>query len=221
MFGAIWKGIKGAASAIGLGDLLGGAGAGYGAYRGQQLANEANLQIARENREFQREMSNTAYQRAAADLDAAGLNRILALGKPASTPAGNVAQMQSALGAGVSSAMGMKRLRKDLELADANIQLIGAQKEKVQAEKTGQDQVNRIRQPTSDTVGTIWDSLIDTFMHDKHMYELNQANKQIQKLAKPKKRKWYPRQKVPWEKSSSKGIPWSKDSRFRVDPRNH
>nr|QJB19336.1 MAG: DNA pilot protein [Microvirus sp.] len=37
---------------------------------------------------FQAAMSNTAYQRAAADLEAAGLNRTLAFGTPASTPGG-------------------------------------------------------------------------------------------------------------------------------------
>jgi hypothetical protein len=40
-------------------------------------------------------MSNTAHQRAAKDLEKAGLNRILAVTQPASSPGGNMAQVQS------------------------------------------------------------------------------------------------------------------------------
>ena len=82
----------GAIAGLGLaGDVIGGL---FGK-SGQSSANRTNLRIARENREWQERMSNTAYQRAAADLEKAGLNRILAIGQPSSTPAGNVATMQN------------------------------------------------------------------------------------------------------------------------------
>ncbi len=63
--------------------------------RGQRKANKTNLQIAREQMAFQERMSSTAYQRATKDLSAAGLNRILALGSPATAPAGALATMQN------------------------------------------------------------------------------------------------------------------------------
>lgn len=62
---------------------------------GQSRANRQNAALARDQMAFQERMSNTAYQRAAKDLSKAGLNRILALGSPASSPGGQTAQMQN------------------------------------------------------------------------------------------------------------------------------
>lgn len=75
--------------------------------KGQSSANKTNERIARENREFQERMSNTAYQRSAKDLEKAGLNRILSLGSPASSPAGSTAQVQSTTQALSNSAINL------------------------------------------------------------------------------------------------------------------
>lgn len=50
-----------------------------------------NATEAQKQRDWATNMSNTAFQRAAKDLQAAGLNRILALGSPAATPGGAAA----------------------------------------------------------------------------------------------------------------------------------
>lgn len=121
----VWPALIGAGASI-AGGLI--------ADRGQRQANAQNIALARERMRFQERMSNTAYQRATKDLEAAGLNRILALGSPASTPVGAQATAlnpRAATGAAISqaahSAMDMRIKREQRKQIMAGTKLAGQQ----------------------------------------------------------------------------------------------
>lgn len=89
----------------------------------QERANRSNERIARENREWQERMSNTAHSREVVDLRNAGLNPILSAtgGSGASSPAGATATMNSVFSPdtmnAASSAFGRAIQRRQLENA--------------------------------------------------------------------------------------------------------
>jgi len=76
-----------------------------GSYFGTQQTNSANAAQSQAQMDFQAEQSATAYQRAVKDMQAAGLNPMLAYSQGgASTPGGAMATMQNSLGSAVQGA---------------------------------------------------------------------------------------------------------------------
>lgn len=106
--------------------------------KGQEDSNEANAQLAQNQMQFQADMSNTSYQRVIGDMEAAGLNPMLAYSQGgASTPGGASAVMQNELGAGVSGAqqgMAMMQGMSGVLQSGAQSELLKAQAEKVRSE---------------------------------------------------------------------------------------
>lgn len=134
----MWETIIPAAASI-IGGLL--------SKRGQDNANEANVALTDENRQWMEKMSSTSYQRGVKDMEAAGLNPMLAYSQGgASTPTSAAPVVQNSLGAGVSgfansaqSVVGMMQGVQQVQQSKAQEDNLRAGADKIRSETMERD----------------------------------------------------------------------------------
>lgn len=165
-------------------DLLSGVGSivgGWLGYEGQKDTNRTNMELGQKQMDFQERMSNTAYQRAAKDMQKAGFNPMLAYSQGgASAPPGSMPQIQNAVGAGMSSAAQSASVMQGVAQVVATL---------AQAEKSSADaEMTRRSTLPAELYGFQgWSNLSRTHEETRKLYtgaNLDEANAQVSALLK-------------------------------------
>lgn len=166
----------------GLADIAGSLIGGVLGYAGQSEANSANAEIAQRQMDFQERMSNTAYQRQVADMQASGLNPMLAYSKGggASSPAGSSYEYRSPAAAAVSAYESASR-SSNIQAQTRTETKRPAQVEAQTGQTTAETDVARAKLPQieADTIRSRADTLLKDAQRNLASASADQARTQI------------------------------------------